>query len=233
MLAPVESHRARPVRIRHHVERQGYGYLLLLIIVYLGFLLASPEGDGARAISVFVGGLTLIVTLWTSGVGVPVIAVVSGLVAAALMVSVVVVILTGEFGSATARIIAFLIIAFAPASIASGTIRRVRSEGVVSIHTMFGVLCIYLLVGMLFGFAYGAIGEISSDSFFAQQTTADTSDYLYFSYTTLTTTGFGDLTAATNLGRSFAIIEELIGQIYLVTLVALIVGNLGRRRADA
>jgi len=233
MLGPVESQRARPVRIRHHVQRQGYGYLLVLIIVYLGFLLASPEGDGARAISVCVGGLTLLLTLWTSGVSVRIIAVVSALVAGSLMVSVVVVLLTGEVGDATAHIIAFLIIAFAPVSVATGTIQRVRGEGVVSVHTMFGVLCIYLLVGMLFGFAYGAIGEISSDPFFAQQTTADTSDYLYFSYTTLTTTGFGDLTAATNVGRSFAVIEELIGQIYLVTLVALIVGNLGRRRADA
>jgi hypothetical protein len=229
----VESHQARPVRIRHHVQRQGYGYLLLLIIVYLGFLLASPEGDAARAITVLVGGLTLILTLWTSGVRLRVIGVVSGVVAALLMASVVVVALTGEVGNATAHIIAFLIVAFAPASIASGTIRRVRSEGVVSVHTMFGVLCIYLLVGMLFGFAYGAIGEISSDPFFAQQSTADASDYLYFSYTTMTTTGFGDLTAATNVGRSFVIIEELIGQIYLVTLVGLIVGNLGRRRADA
>jgi hypothetical protein len=44
----------------------------------------------------------------------------------------------------------------------------------------------------------------------------------------MTTTGFGDLTAAHDVGRSLAITEALIGQIYLVTLVALIVGNLGR-----
>ena len=44
----------------------------------------------------------------------------------------------------------------------------------------------------------------------------------------MTTTGFGDLTAAYDLGRSLAVTEALFGQIYLVTVVALIVGNLGR-----
>ena len=62
---------------------------------------------------------------------------------------------------------------------------------------------------------------------------ATTSDYLYFSFTTMTTTGYGDLTAATDLGRSFAITEQLIGQIYLVTVVAVIVGNLSRGAVQA
>ena len=44
----------------------------------------------------------------------------------------------------------------------------------------------------------------------------------------MTTTGFGDLTAAHDLGRSLAIMEALIGQIYLVTVVALIVSNMGQ-----
>jgi hypothetical protein len=46
----------------------------------------------------------------------------------------------------------------------------------------------------------------------------------------MTTTGFGDLTAATDTGRALAVTEELVGQIYLVTVVAVIVSNLGRGR---
>ena len=61
-------------------------------------------------------------------------------------------------------------------------------------------------------------------------TTGDSSDFVYFSFATLTTVGYGDLTAATDLGRSLAITEALIGQIYLVTVVALIVPNIGRAR---
>ena len=52
----------------------------------------------------------------------------------------------------------------------------------------------------------------------------------YFSFTTLATIGYGDLTAATNLGHTLSVSEGLLGQVYLVTVVSLIVGNLGRRR---
>ncbi len=95
---------------------------------------------------------------------------------------------------------------------------------------MFGVLCVYLLVGMAFAFTYGVIEALSNEPFFAQIADGSHSDFLYFSFVTLTTTGFGDLTAATSLGRSFVIIEALTGQIYLVTVVSLIVANLGRPR---
>ncbi len=90
---------------------------------------------------------------------------------------------------------------------------------------MFGVLCIYLLIGILFSTAFGAVQEISNENFFTGGP-GNTADYLYYSFATLTTTGYGDLVAATNLGRSMAITEALIGQIYLVTVVALIVGNM-------
>ena len=94
-----------------------------------------------------------------------------------------------------------------------------------TIHSMFGVLCLYLLIGLIFAVAYAAIQDVSTVDFF---TTKDggRDDFLYFSYATLTTVGYGDLVAATNLGRSLAITEALLGQIYLVTVVALIVANL-------
>jgi hypothetical protein len=57
-----------------------------------------------------------------------------------------------------------------------------------------------------------------------------TKNFLYFSFVTITTVGYGDLTAGTSLGCSIAIAEALTGQIYLVTVVAAIVGVLGGRR---
>ena len=95
---------------------------------------------------------------------------------------------------------------------------------------MAGVLCVYLLIGSAFAFAYGIISALDDGNFFAQQHGGTISDFLYFSFVTQTTTGYGDLTAADDLGRSLAITEALTGQIYLVTVVALIVGNLGRAR---
>jgi hypothetical protein len=55
-------------------------------------------------------------------------------------------------------------------------------------------------------------------------------DFLYFSFVTLTTVGFGDRTAAGDLGRMLAVTEALLGQLYLLTVVALVIGNIGRER---
>jgi uncharacterized membrane protein len=90
---------------------------------------------------------------------------------------------------------------------------------------MFGVLCLYLLIGLVFGVAYAEIQGLGDADFFTtQQSGRD--DFLYFSFATLTTVGYGDLVAATSLGRSLAIAEALLGQIYLVTVVAVIISNL-------
>jgi hypothetical protein len=92
-----------------------------------------------------------------------------------------------------------------------------------------GAICIYVLLGMLWAFTFGAIGALASSPFFAQQSTATVADFLYFSFVTLTTTGYGDLTAAHGLGRAVAVLEALLGQLYLVTVVSVVVGRLVRR----
>jgi voltage-gated potassium channel Kch len=86
---------------------------------------------------------------------------------------------------------------------------------------------------MFFAFVFSAIGTIGDKPFFAQQGTATTADYLYFSFVTLTTVGYGDLSARGGLGRATAVIDALLGQIYLVTVIALLVSQLGRRRPSA
>ena len=63
-----------------------------------------------------------------------------------------------------------------------------------------GVLCIYLLIGMLYAFLYGSIDRLGGNPFFASGVAATASRCLYFSFTTMTTVGYGDFTARTNLG---------------------------------
>ena len=74
-----------------------------------------------------------------------------------------------------------------------------------------------------------------ANALFAQQAHATSSDYVYFSFVTMTTVGYGDLTAAGTLARGCAVLEALLGQVYLVTIVAVLVSNLGvrGRRDDA
>ena len=103
----------------------------------------------------------------------------------------------------------------------------------ISLNTFYGAVCVYLLIAMFFATTYGLIALISGDQFFAQLTVApkDTPavDYLYFSFVTITTTGYGDFTAAQSVGRMTAVLEAIFGQLYLITVVALVVQNLGQR----
>ena len=96
-------------------------------------------------------------------------------------------------------------------------------------HTVLGAICVYVLIGMMFAFGYAAISELGSTSFFAQTSHAGLPDFLYFSFVTLTTVGYGDLTAATNLGRAVAVTEALAGQLYLVTIIAVLVSRMASR----
>jgi Ion channel len=85
---------------------------------------------------------------------------------------------------------------------------------------------------MLFAFCFGAVAVLQHGALFSNGTEGDLQDHLYFSFITITTVGYGDLAPAGDLARSLSILEALIGQLYLVTVVAVIVGNLGRARAS-
>ena len=118
-----------------------------------------------------------------------------------------------------------LLTAVSPVVVGRRLLQHPRVEG----STIFGALCIYLLLGLFFAYLYSAIGAVNGH-FFAGRHGATIVDYLYFSFATLTTVGYGDLTAAGDLGRMLAVSEALTGQLYLVTVVALLVGNVGRDR---
>ena len=126
--------------------------------------------------------------------------------------------------SATAVINALTI-----AVILGGLVRLVQDDGV-GVQTVFGALAIYLLVGLTFGFLIGAFATGFDGNYFAQGTDGVQSQRVYFSFTTLTTTGYGDLTARTAPARALAVLEMLIGQLYLVTVIATLVGNLRHAR---
>ena len=97
-----------------------------------------------------------------------------------------------------------------------------------------GALCVYVLLGIAFAGVYAGINDFERVGFFAQPGPKTNVDFLYFSFITQTTVGYGDLTPGTDAGRVIVTFEALIGQVFLVTLVARLVSMYGmtRRRSD-
>jgi hypothetical protein len=123
-------------------------------------------------------------------------------------------------------------------AVAMGAVlRRVVSAPEVGFRTILGALSFYTALGLLFTFIYGAVDRIQSDPFFAGVANPHGSDFLFFSYTTLTTTGYGNLVPGGQPGQMLAGLEMMSGQIFLVTMVAGLVslwrpGEAIRRRRE-
>jgi voltage-gated potassium channel len=103
------------------------------------------------------------------------------------------------------------------------TLTRVLRHQRVTHETVLGALCTYVLVGLLFAFAYLALDLVRDAPFFAQPGPHQESEYLYFSFVTITTLGFGDLSPAVGLPQALTALEALLGSVFLVTLVARLV----------
>jgi len=103
---------------------------------------------------------------------------------------------------------------------------------VINLPVVGNAVSVYLMLGLFFAYVYLSLNAFMTGAFFVQGTEPATT-FLYYSYITLTTVGYGDYTTATTAGQMVSIAEALIGQIYLVTVLALIVSNLGRQRPQA
>jgi hypothetical protein len=134
-------------------------------------------------------------------------------------------------GSTALAISALLIVSLLLVAVAE-TLAMVLSERNVGFRTILGAISVYVILGLLFTFLYAAIDRLQAGPFFGTET--DTGDFIFFSITTLTTTGYGNLVPAAQPGKMFAGLEMLIGQIFLVTLIAGLVSlwrpGLARRR---
>ena len=211
--------------------RMRYGLLLLATVSSLAVQGIVEPGPVQQVIVTALAGASLLLAFRAARLGPRLIQLAAALAIAALAVSILRA-TSGGIGEGAAGITNAALVALGPPAIAVGLVRDLRQKGVVTVQTLFGVLSLYMLVGMAFGFVYGAIDHLGGDPFFAGGQSASVSHCLYFSFTTLATVGYGDFVARTDLGHTLAISEALIGQIYLVTVVSLIISNLRRPRRD-
>jgi hypothetical protein len=214
-------------------ERDDFGLVLLLI---LATIMTVSLGAGAvgQLLGVCLSGFTLLFVLHTSDARRRTFRVALAIVAIAVAGAAAGLLGGAENGTTATGLVGLLLAFAAPVII----LRRILASPTITVRLVLGALAIYLLVGLTYAYLYPVISALTKQPFFAQTSTPGAIDYVYFSYVTLTTVGYGDFTASTSAGRMIAVSEALTGQLYLVSAVALLVGNIGRtivrggRRSD-
>jgi hypothetical protein len=226
---PAGAPRTRPKLPRRRPDR--YGALLVLILIdCVAVFTASATGINRWLPGVLVA-VTLILGLETSAVEgwwvsparvLAVLAIVAAMADAAIGTE------TTLAWMSLAQALLLLILVLAIGS------RLVRHQQV-TVQTVLGVICIYVLFGLIFALAEYGVSGLNDTQFFVQTDTPTVADFVYFSFVVLTTLGFGDFTPATDAGKAMVSFEALLGQIFLVTVVSRMVGlysRAGARPAD-
>jgi hypothetical protein len=209
--------RSRPRRlIEAFYSPNSYGLVLLLILLTYAISVAFTEGRGV-SIVVAVQIATVWVVLRASEARRR-LQVIAGAFAilATLMVILNLVFPDQVANRGVMAVVSGLLYLGAPSSIIRHLVLRRRIDR----ETILGAIAAYLMIGMFFAFAYRALGDIQAGPLFGPSGDGTFPQDLFFSFTTLTTTGYGNLIPAGNPGQSFAVLEMLVGQLFLVTAVA-------------
>ena len=216
------------------LAQDSYGLLLALLVVVYLVLSIGEIGPGALLASTVVVGLTILLAFHTSQIKGRPFRAVQMAVAVAVIGSVVASLTDSNRGKGlTYGILAVLMVA-SPVAV----VKRIITHTRVTVHTLLGAISIYVLIGLDFAFADLSVQLIGGNSFFAQPGVHHSPDFLYFSFITMTSVGYGDLSPAYGLPRTMAVLEALMGQIFLVVMVSRLVALLtpamrGARRAPS
>jgi hypothetical protein len=217
-------------------SQHRYGIVLALTILAVLFSILAPDTPLGRAVAILLQGTMLFAVIVTSHEGgrderhrdlrsQGLLATLTLVVLFALAALVGLKLVPRWVGSAATAAALLIVLAV----LTRGIVRLVRARGV-TLQAVAGALTTYLLLGLEFALIIRVIVGLSSHPYFEQVANAAVtqSQEIYFSFTTLTTTGYGDLSPVLSVGRALSVLEMLIGQIYLVTVIGLLVGNLRR-----
>jgi voltage-gated potassium channel len=223
-LAPAHIARLdRPVLGR---MRASHSYWAVLGAIFVAFFLSAllPDSPWASSLIVLVLSVTVLIAIWTAGWSMTERIVPFAIAATALVAATINFFWRDESLTVALGLVAGVLTITTAFVIAAGAV----AQNEVNSRSVAGAICVYLLFGILFMFLYGALATLGHTPFFAQGTDGTRPLRFYFSFVTLATLGYGDYTPAGNLAHALAVLEALIGQLYLVTVVAVVVTRLGR-----
>lgn len=208
----------------------SFGLVLLLIVVDYIAVSALTNSAWGRLVIVVLLGTTLVFALRTARARRLWQLLAAVYLLASTLITLAAIVAPGAFDlSQQTSILGGLLLLITPIAIA----RRIVTHQVVTTQTVLGAVCVYLLIGFSFAFIFTAIAFVIPTPFFTSQAHATANEFLFFSYTTLTTVGYGNLVPAGSVGQTFAMLEALFGQIFLVIVVARLVSLWGLERPRA
>ncbi len=223
----------RALARRRPIERRTQRYYLLVCLLLVDIFVIALAGSGSVVTLVYapLTAAILLLALRTSEARRRTMQV-AWVAAGIVVVASVVVYLTGQTrhdGWVYLMLSALLIIS--PLAI----FRRIVQSRTVTLPLLVAAICVYLMIGLFFTFADLGLNGVHP-SFFAQATSAapikEPSIFLYFSFITMTTVGYGDFTPAWALPRALCVFEAILGQVFLVTAVARLVSLYGIERSE-
>jgi hypothetical protein len=205
-------------------------YGLLLVLVVIDYLLLSVDWTGrlATVVDVTFVGFTAFFGIRTSGVRGPLLRGVIGVAVAAVIGSIIYALVGGDVIKGVALIAGAILLLAIPVAV----LYRILQHRQVTAQTILGAICAYVLLGLVFAYADLSV-QLISGRFFAQPGTHHEADFVYFSFITMTTVGYGDLSPTVGVPRTMAVTEALVGQVFLVVLVARLVSAYIPRSGEA
>ena len=203
--------------------RERYGLVLLLILgAYL--ITGFDPSPLIQVVTVVLWLTLLLVTLWSPGVPRPVRMI--GLVAIGVIavVGIALAALDGDRPDGWASIL----LGIAQVAAILAILARIIQHDQVTLQTVMGGIAAYALIAFAMAAFYNGADLLTDQTFL--NGVVDRGDYTYFSFVTLTTVGYGDITAASDLAKRMAVIEAFVGQVFIIVFVARLVSLWGMPR---
>jgi voltage-gated potassium channel Kch len=200
--------------------RERYGLVLFLIL--FGYVLSGVEQSRFLiAVNSLLWIALLLTTLWSPGVP-------RRLRWIGLVATILVLLTTLSLGLISSELAdgwRLILLGIAQFAALLAILNRVSRHRKVTLQTVMGGVAAYALIAFVMAALFHGI-DLLTDTTFLNGVVAN-GDYVYFSFVTLTTVGFGDITAATDVAKRLVVVEAFVGQVFLVALVARLVSLWG------